>query len=373
MRPCEATLYHPSVGVTVSGRVEWSRREPGEVETVLSIMLRRENPLAERVRPSRGDRGVDVYIPGSKGWTVYQIKSFTGSLTDSRKRQIRKSWDSFRHFVKTAGLTIDRYVVIRPEDATWQDREFLDEVTAGADFPCSWQGLVHCERLAADHPSVVDYYLFHGKDRLTETIRQLFSAMGRSGSEPPLDPGHSFDSLDDLYRAINEQDPHYRYEFQVRSGGMPPIEAELHVPGLVAAVTRVTDEQSTTFRVFARYQDAIADRPIPARFTTSVQAGSTAAEALKDFVEYGLPATDIPVKDMYIDLPGNLGGEVAEGTVRMAPAPQAPSDARQFTLEVLDHDGVAVAASDLNLAITRGDQRNRHRICRPREPRCIRS
>lgn len=43
-------------------RVEWSRRTADEVETVIGIALCRENPDAIRIRPSQGDRGVDIYV-----------------------------------------------------------------------------------------------------------------------------------------------------------------------------------------------------------------------------------------------------------------------------------------------------------------------
>lgn len=62
-------------------KVEWSRLTGDECEGVLGVLLLRRHPHARRIRPSQGDRGVDVYAPGDEGWTVFQIKSFTGALT----------------------------------------------------------------------------------------------------------------------------------------------------------------------------------------------------------------------------------------------------------------------------------------------------
>jgi len=36
---------------------------PGDIEQVVAILLCRENPAAVRVRPSRGDGGIDILVP----------------------------------------------------------------------------------------------------------------------------------------------------------------------------------------------------------------------------------------------------------------------------------------------------------------------
>jgi hypothetical protein len=58
-------------------RVEWTRTEPGDIEQVVSMLLCRENPSTVRVRPSRGDGGIDVLAPARNGAgvAVYQVKS----------------------------------------------------------------------------------------------------------------------------------------------------------------------------------------------------------------------------------------------------------------------------------------------------------
>jgi hypothetical protein len=140
-------------------RIEWSRLGSEECEGVLGILLLRRNRAAHRVRPAKGDRGVDVYVPGPDGWTVYQIKSFTQALTSSHKAQIQKSWDSFRVFVQENNLRIKEWFLLRPINATWPDEKFLEQLTGDAPWPCAWQGLDHCDELAAAYPDVIDYYL----------------------------------------------------------------------------------------------------------------------------------------------------------------------------------------------------------------------
>ena len=146
-------------------RVEWSRLDPGDVEAVVGVMLMREHLLATRIKPSRGDRGVDIYVPGDAGWIVYQVKSFTGQLTGSHKRQIMNSWDEFRDLVEERQIDVVAWYAVRPENPTWENIEWLETLTAGASFPC-WKGLYFLDGLAAKYQDVIDYYLRDGKERL---------------------------------------------------------------------------------------------------------------------------------------------------------------------------------------------------------------
>lgn len=99
-------------------RVEWTRRTPEEIESVLGILLCRENPAAERIRPAKGDHGIDVFVPTPDGWIVYQVKSFTESLTGSHKRQIKKSWLRFLEFVDERKPEVKAWCCVRPLNAT---------------------------------------------------------------------------------------------------------------------------------------------------------------------------------------------------------------------------------------------------------------
>lgn len=330
-------------------RVEWSRRTADEVETVLGVMLCRANPAATRVRPSQGDRGVDVYIPAAGKWTVYQVKSFTGALTSSHKRQITKSYNRFRELVTERSLDVSEWYVIRPENPTWEDEEWLKGLTRGAPYPCSWQGLDHCEALAADHQSVIDYYLFDGKQRLQDALRDLLSALGSVEAAADLtQPGNAYAGLRSIHAAVNAHDPQYRYDFSVDEvvpGELPPI---VNRPGLVASVTQRAGRRAVTFTIFARYTEATSDRPVPTRFRLTAQPGTAEADALRDFVEYGIPLAGARVTAMHMDLPGGLGESSDEGTITLGPARLDTARGAELQLVVFDEAGVVeLAAADL--------------------------
>jgi hypothetical protein len=54
------------------------------------------SPNAVRIRPSQGDAGIDVFIPGPAGWgkerEVWQIKRYCENLTGTQKRSIKRSF-----------------------------------------------------------------------------------------------------------------------------------------------------------------------------------------------------------------------------------------------------------------------------------------
>jgi hypothetical protein len=59
----------------------------------MAVLLFQERPVAWRRRPSQRDGGLDVGEPNAGGYHVYQIKGFTGSMTSSRQRQVRRSFE----------------------------------------------------------------------------------------------------------------------------------------------------------------------------------------------------------------------------------------------------------------------------------------
>ncbi|MFD9466913.1 restriction endonuclease [Streptomyces sp. NPDC060027] len=48
-------------------RVEWTRLSGDEVEEVVAVLLSRRHPDCVRIRPSRGDGGIDLLLPQSDG------------------------------------------------------------------------------------------------------------------------------------------------------------------------------------------------------------------------------------------------------------------------------------------------------------------
>lgn len=58
------------------GEIPWSTKSGEEVEKLIAVYICKENPDAVRIRPSKGDHGIDLMNPSDprKGVDVYQIK-----------------------------------------------------------------------------------------------------------------------------------------------------------------------------------------------------------------------------------------------------------------------------------------------------------
>jgi hypothetical protein len=341
----------------MSTRVAWATLQPAETEHVISVMLCRQNPSAMRIRPSRGDGGIDVITDTDAGWAVDQIKYFSASLTPSQKTQVRESFERLRTYAAAEGARIAQWHLVVPVDPTNEERKWFDELTSGAGYPCDWRGLTHVEGLAAEYPDVIDYYLRDGKERLATLVGQLGDAIrlgfrleGAAGtSGQPLTPREMETGLIGLYAALNAHDPHYRYSFSV-DAQKPEVPIE---PFLVAAVQRTGNVACVTFRIYARFAEAAAERPVPIGVEFRVPTDGPEAEALRGFNDFGAPVT---VEDpggekieLSFDLPGGLGGAFRGGRVSLGPARTDGAQPYRQRLQILTEAGKEISTCFLQM------------------------
>ncbi len=175
--------------------VPWVTVAPELVEKIVAVMLSRENGRAQRIRPSRGDGGLDVVVPSGAnlpGPVVdYQVKYFATNLTAHQKTQIVHSLLSARdtHVDPASSFTIDRWLLTMPLDQTREQSEWLARLalTYEIPFPVEWRGLSFLDGLAAKYQDVVDYYLADGRSRLETAIKDLRGLVGLADGS---DPGH---------------------------------------------------------------------------------------------------------------------------------------------------------------------------------------
>ena len=312
--------------------VPWITTPPDLIEQIVAVLLGNKNQRAFRIRPSRGDGGLDVLVPAARQgyFDDYQIKKFATNLDDSQKRQIVESLKRARdtHNDPSNPFLIETWLLTLPLDPTREQFKWLgDEATnLNVPFKVEWKGLTFLEGLAADYPQVIDYYLRDGKDRLQDSIAALrnLAQLSVSPTGAVLEPADVTERLGNLHQALNRDDPHYRYDFEVTS--TKPILFER--PYLVASVAGDAPNGYVTFHVYARYPDATEDRPIPITFNISL--AELTPEALEDFnnmLRYGTPVSlpESAVTDINIDMPAGLGLEHGSGSISLGPA-SAESD-----------------------------------------------
>lgn len=316
--------------------VPWTTVEPGLVEKIVAVMLSRENPRAQHVRPSQGDAGLDVVVPvGPEGLVDdYQVKAFATNLTSGQKRQIRKSLGSAvaTHNDPASGDTIRNWYLTLPLDATRQQQKWLADLATelAAPFACEWRGLAFLDGLAAKYPEVIDYHLRDGKERLQQAISDLRAAVGfdrdtRDGAL--MEPADAEPALRRLSETLNRDDPHYRYELEVTAER--PAARDRYL--LVASVTRCRDGTCVTWHVFGRSESADEFREVPLAIRLDTTSMSEADRlAWRRFVTYGEPVRldGEPAGEMTVDLPGGLGHTGRFAMIALGPAQTGDRGAR---------------------------------------------
>lgn len=219
-----------------------------------------EFPKSIRIRPGRGDGGVDILVPvGERLIDVYQLKHHPNKINwshveDSLARVSTGSWnrDSIRNW----------HLVI-PHQPTQGNLEKLRSFSEALSFGTCFFGEDKLAGFAARHPEVADYYLGDGQAQLKRTIRDwgaVFDRMAESES-PRIEDAE--DRLIKIVEALRSQDPHFHYKVEV--GPIDPIVKTPHElfagshSQALGLSTATIGEHEITCQVIPRYPAALED------------------------------------------------------------------------------------------------------------------
>ena len=340
-------------------RVEWTVLDGAMAESILATSIYIDRPRSNRIRPSRGDYGIDVLEPvagGDELFDVWQIKRFATNLGSSEKRQIDKSFRRVLLALVRRGVTLRHWHLVLPLDPTVENRldwftnmpaRVFAAMTADAKLGLTtdeaatiqrwlndpsteirWEGLDFCESAVAGHPEVPDYFLHGGAQRLRDAVATLSSLLSRDSelrtdatSPAILQPSEITDHLRTVQSAL-DGDPHFRYGFQVE-----PHRNELrHEPGLVAATQHTWPNGATlTYRIYKRFDEALNERPIPVTLQFLFDDPDFDHRAFEDWRDYGT-AFDGPAA-VAVGLPGGLDAS-GKGRLRFPAHPSKPFQRR---------------------------------------------
>lgn len=346
-----------------TGPIDWGAHDPDLVERVLAVMLLQKRPRAWRRERSRGDGGVDVADPQHPGYEVFQIKSFTGSLTGRRKIDIENSYKS-----ALAGGELDGPIVswrlLLPMDPSKEAEKWFKDLTKAAPFECEWLGKSRVDLLATNNPHVVDYYLRDGRARIEQRYRDLLRTRDliEAGDTGPR-PAEVREGLRLLLEALNRDDPHYLYTFEA-SHDRPPVGIDRTRPGLVMAMSDcVPDRGCVTIRVFARHRHAVEERPITINF--GVEPVSDAHLELQKAFDFGSTA-ELPegsVSKLTVDAPGGLGSTADVAGLRLSGHAEEDFVPFRLTFAVVDDGGEEIARTPVAVTERRAGLRGKELSC----------
>jgi hypothetical protein len=71
--------------------VNWGELFEKQYDAFVSMLLVELYPTAKHVDGAGGDGGRDVQITDGEGLRIFQLKSFSGRMTSSRRRQVVRS------------------------------------------------------------------------------------------------------------------------------------------------------------------------------------------------------------------------------------------------------------------------------------------
>jgi hypothetical protein len=326
------------------------------------MFLCRELPHAYRIRPSRGDGGVDVCVPVSPGHVeIYQVKKFAENLSSNQKQQIVKSHKRIQKYAKKRNWTIDKWHLTLPLERTPENDEWLEKLEATSTFPCKWVGLAPIEGWAAEHSDIIDYYLEGGRERLQEEIAK-WAAIARMPMSGPLattpqgfanlEPAAVEHQLATLRDTLNKRDPHFQYDITISNQPAEPPRGTGGYPALVASTSRQIGDSYVTFHVLAKCAEALNERPITVTGTLTVRTGSDEDREFTEFQKFGrVPTVPLDITDLVVNMPGGLGGEFAAGRVILGqPQTEGTFERR---LAVLSRANEKLAEVDLTMGPTR--------------------
>ena len=171
---------------------------------MVSVLLSRLHSTAQRIDGKGGDGGLDVQIvhePGGLLVHAFELKSFTGRMTQSRRRQVARS------LRRAEAHDPARWTLVVPIDPTLGELAWFCRLGERFDFPLEWRGKTWLDEQMAAFQDIRRYYLEGTSDEVVRLLRELREEQASITDVPDV-----LGRLRSLHARLNEIDPHYRYE-----------------------------------------------------------------------------------------------------------------------------------------------------------------
>ena len=300
---------------------QWNDFEPRGYEDMVSVLLSRLHPDAQRIDGKGGDGGRDVQIVDGQDDSiihVFELKSFTGRMDPGRRSQVKGS------LKRAASLGPARWTLVVPIDPTPGEDKWFRKLSKEYSFPIEWCGKTWLDEKMSAFPDIRRYFLEGASDEVVRLLRELHKEQAIITDVPD-----AMERLRTLHERLNEIDPHYRYELST---------------GKDAADVRPTDVVFSVgfcdmrVDVYSKYLGATEDRPVTVTVKILVDSDD---EVVQDALNYGLEATIPPhkVAGVTVDAPFGLGGDFTETELILIPINNL-DDPVTFLFDIMDGDKI---------------------------------
>lgn len=278
----------------MTGRIPWTRYSGEDIESVLATFISLEERDAIKIRPSRGDGGIDliVYLD-AETVDIYQIKKFAENLKNGQKAQIENSWQELSATTADLHVKINSWHLVMPLDPTNENLRWAKELVEPSGTKFIWDGLSRVDGWASKHPEVIDYYFSNGKEEASEYAAKLLSLANLPDCS---DPAILESRLRDLCSNLDKLDPYYAYSVHVLSEYDKRDDLCPRVPGVVMSQILVTPGAGR-IAIDVIEKTPIASMLHPLTFSVKIIAGTDdEKEQAQNFIEYGMPFSSLPAE-----------------------------------------------------------------------------
>lgn len=278
----------------MTGRIPWTRYSGEDVESVLATFISLEERNAIKIRPSRGDGGIDliVYLD-AETVDIYQIKKFAENLKNSQKAQIENSWQELSATTAVLHVIINSWHLVMPLDPTNENLRWAKELVEPSGTKFIWDGLSRVDGWASKYPEVIDYYFSNGKEEVSEYAAKLLSMANLPDCS---DPVILENRLRDLCSNLDKLDPYYAYSVRVLSEYDKRDDFCTRAPGVVMSQILVTPGAGR-IAIDVIEKTPIASMLHPLTFSVKIIAGTDEEkEQVQNYIEYGMPFTSLPAE-----------------------------------------------------------------------------
>ena len=300
--------------------IRWDEFEPQGYEDMVSVLLSRLHPDAQRIDGKGGDRGRDVQIVHGQDGQVthaFELKSFTGRMTSARRKQVAGS------LKRVAALGPARWTLVVPIDPTPAEDKWFRKLGVGYCFPTAWYGKTWLDEKMSAFSDIRHYFVEGANDEVVRLLLELREEQARVN-----DVHDAVGRFRTLRERLNEIDPHYSYEMSTVTVGANSW------PSDVVFSARFGDVRVD---VYPKYSGAVKDRPIS--ISVMVALGPEDL-VIQDSLGYGLGVT-IPhrmISSVTIDAPSGLGGSFSGGELDIFPTNTKLDEPVTLALDIMDGD-----------------------------------
>jgi hypothetical protein len=302
-------------------RFDWGRYPGEDVEEAIAMFIQRQHFFAQGIKPAQGDGGIDVQVATATGYEVYQIKRFAGTLAPSQKRQIKDSFETLLSHAAKTGMKVEHWYLVTPMQPSSGARDWLETLTEGANFACTWLDITWVDNQAADHPQVLDYFFNGGREELLRTrslLDQFKNAQRDVERGNTVTPDDMRQTLSGMRPLLERFDPFYHWDFHATKRRMDHSNIKNN-----ALFVAEYEENGGFVTVAVRpvFAEALTQSPIKVTMKVHAPEGSDFAADMKSFHKFGTQVR-IPAGSVTggVSLPGGMSMSFDNAELLLGPS-----------------------------------------------------